>query len=265
MGEEKVFSHSYGKLWKVRYMFKGLRALGGSLCVALMVMVTAMVLSGTLQGQAADGNLTGVILDPSGAAVVNATVGAENLATGFKTSSTTDLIGTYRFQNLSIGNYKLTAGAVGFQTTTLASVAVELSKTTTAHVTLTVGQQTDSITVTDTPSLIDTTTAQIANLFTTRMSSDLPGRPILREAISISLYWGLAWPVPEVWVPEPDRPLAVNGPGTIISPSKVLTTTARTSRAPLFRCQMTQCGSSQCYKTSSAPNTATPPGDSLMR
>ena len=167
-------------------MFKGLRALGGSLCVALMVMVTAMVLSGTLQGQAADGNLTGVILDPSGAAVVNATVGAENLATGFKTSSTTDSIGKYRFQNLSIGNYKLTAGAVGFQTTTLASVAVELSKTTTAHVTLTVGQQTDSITVTDTPSLIDTTTAQIANLFTTRMSRTCRCLPIQREAISIS-------------------------------------------------------------------------------
>ncbi len=155
---------------KVRYMLNRLQALVGSLGMLVMVLV----LSGTMSfGQVSDGNLTGVILDPSGAAVVNATVGAESLGTGWKTTATTDTIGKYRFNNLPVGSYKLTAGAAGFQTTTLASVAVELSKTTTAHVTLSVGPQTDTITVVDTPSLIDATTAQIANLSTARMSTDL--------------------------------------------------------------------------------------------
>lgn len=132
-----------------------------------------VLLAGTSWGQVADGNLTGVILDPSGAAVVNAAVAVDHLATGWKASATADAIGKYRFGNLPVGEYKLTASAPGFQTTTLTSVTVELSKTTTMHVTLTLGAQSDSITVTDTPSLIDTTTAQIANLYTSRMASDL--------------------------------------------------------------------------------------------
>jgi hypothetical protein len=152
------------------HMFNSSRALEKGLSVLMMMTV----LAGVSPGQVADGNLTGVILDPSGAAVVNASVGAENLGTGYKVSAITDSIGTYRFNNLVVGFYKITASAPGFQTTTLASVAVELSKTTTAHVTLTVGKQTDTLTVTDTPTLIDAATAQIANIFTTRMSTDLP-------------------------------------------------------------------------------------------
>ncbi|MFM2123923.1 MAG: hypothetical protein RL328_374, partial [Acidobacteriota bacterium] len=124
-------------------------------------------------GQVTNGNLTGVILDPSGAAVSKATVQVESLATGLKAVATTDDIGKYKLNSLPVGSYRLTASATGFQTVSLASVDVDLSKTTTAHVTLTLGQQNESITVTDTPSLIDTTTAQISNLFTTRMSSDL--------------------------------------------------------------------------------------------
>ncbi|MEO5923218.1 MAG: carboxypeptidase regulatory-like domain-containing protein [Bryobacteraceae bacterium] len=146
-----------------------LQALSGSLGVLMM----AVVLSGPVNGQVADGNLTGVILDPSGAAVVNATVAAENLGTGRKSAASTDAIGGYRFNNLVVGSYKLTATAVGFQTTSLSSVPVELSKTTTANLTLTVGQQNETITVTDTPLLIDAATAQIANIFTSRMSTDL--------------------------------------------------------------------------------------------
>ncbi len=124
-------------------------------------------------GQVTTGNLAGVILDPSGAAVPKASVQVESLATGLKAAATTDAIGKYKFNNLPVGAYHLTTSAAGFQTVNLSSVEVELSKTTTAHVTLTLGQQNDSITVADTPTLIDTTTAQISNLFTTRMSSDL--------------------------------------------------------------------------------------------
>ena len=138
------------------------------------VLLVALLLSCLSFGQVSDGNLAGVILDPSGAAVVSATVGAENLATGLKASSITDSIGKYRFNNLPVGSYKLTVSVTGFQAKTLSRVDVELSRTTTAYVALALGQQTDSITVTDTPTLIDATTAQIANLFTSRMSTDSP-------------------------------------------------------------------------------------------
>jgi len=55
----------------------------------------------------------------------------------------------------------------------LSPVAVELSKTTTANISLQVGTVSFTIEVVAAPSLIDTTTAQIANIYPTRMASDL--------------------------------------------------------------------------------------------
>lgn len=138
------------------------------------ILVIALALGGLCSGQALDGNLAGAVLDPSGAAVVGAAVSAENLATGWKASAVASSIGIYRFNSLPVGDYKIRVSFPGFQEKVLASVAVELSKTTTAHVTLSIGAQTDSVTVTDTPTLIDATTAQIANLFTARMATDSP-------------------------------------------------------------------------------------------
>lgn len=123
--------------------------------------------------QVADGNLVGVVLDPGGAAVANATVTVESISTGRKVVGTADPQGGYQFRNLPVGSYKVTVSAAGFQGTSLASVPVELSRTTNAPVTLAVGPQSETITVTDTPSLVDVTSAQIANLYTDRMSSEL--------------------------------------------------------------------------------------------
>ena len=50
----------------------------GLLALALLLPVAAL-------GQAISGDLTGVVKDPSGAVVANATVDATNLGTGFKT------------------------------------------------------------------------------------------------------------------------------------------------------------------------------------
>lgn len=133
----------------------------------------ALLMSALCFGQVTDGNLAGVVLDPSGSAIVGAVVQAESLSTGWTATSLTDSIGKYHFNNLPVGGYKITASSEGFQSK-ISSVTVELSRTTTANITLNVGQRTDSITVTDTPTLIDATTAQIANLFTARMSTDLP-------------------------------------------------------------------------------------------
>ncbi|MEO8096850.1 MAG: carboxypeptidase regulatory-like domain-containing protein [Acidobacteriota bacterium] len=140
----------------------------------LVMMVLVMSSVSPSFGQAADGNLAGVILDPSEAAVAAASVTVENVATGVKTATESDRDGAYRFNHLPVGLYNITASAPGFQRVTLTSIAVELSKTASAHVKLTVGRETESITVTDSASLLDTTTAMIANLSTTRMLTDLP-------------------------------------------------------------------------------------------
>ncbi|MEI9812251.1 MAG: carboxypeptidase-like regulatory domain-containing protein [Acidobacteriota bacterium] len=98
----------------------------------------AILLSGGVLswGQVADGNLGGVVLDASGAAIRNAAVAIENIGTGLKSAAATDGVGRYQFNSLPVGHYRVTASAIGFQTVTLADITVELSRTASAYVTL---------------------------------------------------------------------------------------------------------------------------------
>jgi hypothetical protein len=133
-----------------------------------------MLLSSGAFGQVADGNLVGTVLDSSGAAIPGATVEVENMATGVKNTVTADDSGFYRVNNLLVGKYNVKASRDGFTSATVSQVAVELSKTTTANVTLAVGGVTAEIQVTEAPALIDTTTPQIQSTYTGLMASDLP-------------------------------------------------------------------------------------------
>src|ERR1051326_8660710 len=66
----------------------------------------------------APGQLGGVIADPSGAAVPNATVTVTNLDTGFSTSAMTDSEGRWIVSNLPSGRVKINANASGFKVLT---------------------------------------------------------------------------------------------------------------------------------------------------
>src|SRR3954466_10647689 len=89
-------------------------------------------------GQAISGNVVGTVVDSSGAAVAGAEVTAHNVATGVTLTTKTSSTGGYRFDNLPIGTYDVTAKGTGFQTTT-EKVDVQLNKTGTANLTLTPG------------------------------------------------------------------------------------------------------------------------------
>jgi hypothetical protein len=126
--------------------------------------------------QATDGNLVGAVEDASGAAVSGATTQLVNVSTGVMRAGMTDASGLYRYNNLPAGLYKLTATATGFSTVTLQDVLVELNKTTTANIRLQVGAVSTQVEVTDAPTLIDTTSAQISSIFDTRQALDLPAQ-----------------------------------------------------------------------------------------
>src|SRR3981081_4105876 len=68
--------------------------------------------------QTISGNLVGTIIDPSGAAVPNADVTATNVATNVKYNAKSTGTGEYRFNNLPVGSYDISANASGFQPAT---------------------------------------------------------------------------------------------------------------------------------------------------
>ena len=138
------------------------------------VLLTAVLFAAFSFGQVADGNLVGTVYDTSGKVVPDASVGARNTATGVLAETKSDQSGAYRFNNLPVGTYSVTVSSPGFASRELKDLTVELNKIATANITLSIGTTTESVEVVDSAALIDTTTAQISNIFASRLASDLP-------------------------------------------------------------------------------------------
>lgn len=78
--------------------------------VALLLFFAEVAL-----GQSTFGTLVGVVTDPTGAVVPNATVTATHLATNNSKSVSTDSSGSYELPNLQPGAYNVSVRAAGFK------------------------------------------------------------------------------------------------------------------------------------------------------
>ncbi len=137
--------------------------------------------------QFTSGDIVGTVLDATGAVIPNASVTAENPATGSRATSVTNSSGQYRFSNLPVGKYTLTVTATGFTAASLRDVDVELNKTATANINVQVGQVATSVEVQEAAVTIDTTTAQVQNTFEAKAVSDLPTASIGLGVLNLSL------------------------------------------------------------------------------
>ena len=109
-----------------------------------LIPQTVLVLSAaTLLGQGTSGNLSGTVLDPSGASVPGATVELTSPLSGFTHSTITDAAGHYAFFNVPFHSYQLKISAPGFtdggrhidlnaavQVTPVVQLAIQSSSTT---------------------------------------------------------------------------------------------------------------------------------------
>ena len=138
------------------------------------VLVALIALNPSANAQLTSGNLVGTVTDPTGAIVPQAKIEIVEESTGVRTSQTADANGEYRFNNLPIGKYDLTVSATGFASSSLKAVAVELNKTATQNVSLTIGQVSQTLEVVEAAESIDTSTAQIQTNFTSKLAADLP-------------------------------------------------------------------------------------------
>ncbi len=127
-----------------------------------------------LQAQFTDGDIAGTVTDPSGAALVGATVTITNLQTGHLDRAQTDKIGYYRVHHLPPGTYQVRIEAAGFKVMVLKDVAVNPSVTTPADAKLQVGTTHETVEVEAGAALVQTEEARLTNTITTREVEDLP-------------------------------------------------------------------------------------------
>src|SRR5271157_2729410 len=106
---------------------------------ALILFLFVLFFSPHSPAQETLGAITGTVLDPSAAAVPDATVKAVNLATNLEVVAHTHSNGSYLVPELPAGTYKLIITKDGFKTETHTQVLVNGNRTTTVDTTLAVG------------------------------------------------------------------------------------------------------------------------------
>ncbi|HLN04340.1 MAG TPA: carboxypeptidase regulatory-like domain-containing protein [Bryobacteraceae bacterium] len=125
---------------------------------AMVLTVTAL---GVLFAQGERGAITGLITDPSGAAMPNVEVVARDVKTGVEFKTTTASAGLYRIPYMPPSNYRVTATLTGFKTAIIEPVEVAASAVVTANVTMQVGDVSQSLTVNAEATHLDTSTSQV--------------------------------------------------------------------------------------------------------
>src|SRR2546430_2697064 len=115
-----------------------------AMCLSLFA-VSAMAQTSTT------GSIEGTVTDPQGRAVPNATVTATSPNLISAQSAQTDDQGRYKLLNLPPGRYTVTVGATsGFAEATRSDVEVNLSRTTSADVSVPIAGQKVEVTITST-------------------------------------------------------------------------------------------------------------------
>ncbi len=166
-------------------ILNGMKTFSLKLGIAL-IAIAVLSLPMYMGAQAISGDLLGVVSDSSGAVVPNAQVVATNLATGSKTTTTTNASGEYHFVNLPVAHYSLEmtgSNMVGGYK----DVQVQLNRQTTANITAAVSGKQETLEVTAESLTIDTTTHNIQNTFETKEVQDLPTATIGLGVLNLSL------------------------------------------------------------------------------
>ncbi len=145
-----------------------------SVPIFAIALLLAALVTLNLNGQAISGDLTGTILDSTGAGIPNARVEAVNTATGVAASTNSNATGEYRLSNLPPGTYNVNVTASGFAAGSLRNLRVNLNQVATANITLEVGATTSTVEVHEAAAVIDTTTAQVQNTYEAKQAEDLP-------------------------------------------------------------------------------------------
>jgi hypothetical protein len=136
--------------------------------------LTILCAAGSLLAQSDRGTLTGLVLDPAGAALPNARVEAVNQATQVKYTGVSSDAGLYSIPQLPVGRYDLSVAATGFSRYLRKDVDINIAQTVTINVNLALGAVNETVEVSGAAQAVQTSTSDIGTVVDRRMVIDLP-------------------------------------------------------------------------------------------
>ncbi|HEV8486165.1 MAG TPA: carboxypeptidase-like regulatory domain-containing protein [Blastocatellia bacterium] len=152
----------------------------------LVILLMAFQFSGPLtygQGSSVS-SLSGVVTDPSGAVIENATVEVKSNATGATFKTKTSSNGTFIVPALSSGLYTVAVSAPGFKQVIVSGIKVDTGAAASVRVSLEVGTTSEAITVQGGAEVLQT---QSANITTTVAAREIQSLPVASRDVLVFL------------------------------------------------------------------------------
>src|SRR5216117_875660 len=152
------------------------RCLWSLLCILVLSVSPALA--------QADGSISGVIRDPSGAVIPGVMVTVTNPATNFSRSAISNEAGVYNFPVLQPGKYNIKVELPGFRTITQNDVELQVQQSARIDFKLQVGEVSQTIEVEGTAALIATENATVGTVIENKRIVEMPlnGRNFLQLA-----------------------------------------------------------------------------------
>lgn len=142
--------------------------------MTLCLCAACMLFSSQALAQVASAELSGVVLDESGAVVPGATVAVKNVNTNITRSTTTGTSGDYVITALSAGSYAVTADATGFRSLMQTGVVLQVNQQAKLDLILRVGQATETVQVIGTAPLLEAESSSLGTVVNSNLVNQLP-------------------------------------------------------------------------------------------
>lgn len=148
-----------------------------SFCLVSIVICFSLLANSpqlAAQGSLTSGDIVGTVLDPSGAAVANASVTLTNKDTGVTQTAATNSTGGYRFALLNPGRYTVAATAAGFQVGNPQLITVAVGQTSNVNVSLSLAAAATTVEVNAGGNAVQTENGNISTNITPEQIANIP-------------------------------------------------------------------------------------------
>ena len=142
----------------------------GAACTVIMMLGA----SSTVWAQQAAGSVTGTVVDPSGSAVVNATVIVRDVDRGTTWTTKTTSAGLYEFPLIPVGNIQVKVEATGFTSESHSAFTLILNQVARLDFHLKVGKVSETVDVTAAPPSLQTGSTELGTLIDANAAANLP-------------------------------------------------------------------------------------------
>ena len=167
-------------------------------------LLIVLVFPGMRRGYGqANATIEGFVLDPSGAAIPNATVSVQSTQTGIVRTAQSDSAGRYTVSSLNPSTYQIDAMASGFTKKEMTGVSLAVGADQRIDISLAIGEQAETVSVAATDELVDTQNSSNGTVIDNKKVVEMP--------LSNRQFYSLALLSPAAYQPAQSSTLGFRG------------------------------------------------------